>query len=87
MRRLTFFAAIFVCCALPAAAQDTAAPDTSAAPATPVPIVSSASPQTASQCRTACAQDYYFCLSGQEASDCYPQWDQCRRACGALDVD
>lgn len=36
---------------------------------------------TADQCRATCAQDYYFCLSGNEPQDCSPRWAQCRAAC------
>ena len=54
-----------------------------AAPATPpTPAFSPIPPQpTAEQCRTRCAQDYYFCLAENEIQDCAPTWGQCRLAC------
>jgi hypothetical protein len=53
-------------------------------PATPpTPAISPIPPQpTAEQCRTRCAQDYYFCLAENEIQDCAPAWGQCRLACG-----
>ena len=51
-------------------------------PVTPPPAFSPIPPQpTADQCRTACAQTYYFCLAENEVSDCAPAWSQCRLAC------
>lgn len=81
MRRFALIAAFAALTALPAAAQD------DSAPVTPVPIVSSAAPPSPAQCRTACAQEYYFCLSNQDGGDCYPQWDQCRRGCSSQSAD
>ena len=37
----------------------------------------------ASQCRLACAQEYYFCLAGDGTDDCAPHWGQCRAGCDA----
>ncbi len=39
----------------------------------------------AQQCRTSCAQSYYFCLSDGRSDDCSTSWSQCRLACGASD--
>ena len=33
------------------------------------------------QCRMACAQAYYFCLSAGQPDDCGPSWGQCRATC------
>ena len=54
-----------------------------AAAAPPTPAFSPIPPQptTAEQCRTRCAQDYYFCLAENEVQDCAPAWNQCRLAC------
>lgn len=61
-----------------------AKPATPATPvAPPVPAFSPIPPQpTPEQCRTRCAQDYYFCLADNEIQDCAPTWGQCRLACG-----
>lgn len=37
------------------------------------------------QCRKACAQTYYFCLSDGRSEDCSGNWGQCRAGCGAAD--
>ena len=39
-------------------------------------------PADAGRCRMSCAQDYYFCLAQDEATDCGPGWRQCLLACG-----
>lgn len=39
-------------------------------------------PRSAAQCRTTCAQDYYFCLASEESDECPQGWGQCRLACG-----
>ena len=72
-----------------------AAPSTAAPPAplTPgldprgpiLPPVSGPVGGVAQQCRTNCAQTYYFCLSDGRADDCSTTWGQCRVACGAGD--
>jgi hypothetical protein len=36
-----------------------------------------------SQCRAACAQSYYFCLSTEVPENCPGDWGQCRAACAA----
>jgi hypothetical protein len=60
-----------------------AAPLPATAPTAPTPAFSPIPPEpTADQCRTACAQDYYFCLAENEIQDCAPAWSQCRLACG-----
>lgn len=33
------------------------------------------------QCRSACAQTYYFCLANQEGDTCQTSWTQCLTAC------
>ena len=33
------------------------------------------------QCRTGCAHDYYFCLSGSVTADCSVTWGQCLSGC------
>jgi len=55
----------------PAAAAPTARKLVSAIPAGPSP----------DQCRTTCAQTYYFCLVESEPQDCSPRWSQCRQSC------
>ena len=66
----------------PVRQSQTPAPSAPAAP--PVPAMSPIPPPpTAEQCRTACAQTYYFCLAENEVSDCAPAWSQCRLACSA----
>jgi hypothetical protein len=35
------------------------------------------------QCRSACAQTYYFCLANQEGDSCQTSWTQCLVACPA----
>lgn len=35
------------------------------------------------QCRLACAQAYYFCLSSDETGGCGSTWVRCRTDCGA----
>lgn len=68
----------------PASSPATATPARPAAvPETPaVPAFSPIPPQpTADQCRTRCAQDYYFCLAENEIQDCAPTWGQCRLTC------
>ena len=67
--------------------------DAEPAGATPVPATTPPPafspippPPTAEQCRTACAQTYYFCLAENEIQDCAPAWSQCRLACGTSGV-
>jgi len=36
------------------------------------------------QCRLTCARNYYFCLAGDDADICGPDWGQCRAACGGF---
>jgi hypothetical protein len=38
----------------------------------------------AGQCRLTCARNYYFCLAGDDAEICGPDWGQCRAACGGF---
>lgn len=33
------------------------------------------------QCRSSCAQTYYFCLANQEGDTCQSSWTQCLTAC------
>jgi hypothetical protein len=73
----------------PASSTTTATSSTQPAPsretpaAPPVPAFSPIPPPpTPEQCRTRCAQDYYFCLADNEIQDCAPTWGQCRLACG-----
>lgn len=67
------------------AAQNRAPGPAAATPATPAPPVAAYSPipppPSAEQCRTACAQAYYFCLAENDVSDCAPAWSHCRLAC------
>ena len=41
----------------------------------------SAGSNTASQCRTRCAQSRYFCLAEAEEETCSPQWARCVAGC------
>lgn len=34
-----------------------------------------------SQCRTACAQSYYFCLAEEDEASCNPRWSRCVAGC------
>jgi hypothetical protein len=37
--------------------------------------------RTPSQCRTACAQSYYFCLADEDEQSCNPRWARCSAGC------
>jgi hypothetical protein len=66
------------------AAGTTTSPGASAATTAPAPPAAFSPippPPSAEQCRTRCAQDYYFCLAENEMSDCAPAWNQCRLTC------
>jgi hypothetical protein len=54
-----------------------------AAAETTLPALMRAPPPQAdsSQCSMACAQTYYFCLSGDEPGACGAGWSQCRSTC------
>jgi hypothetical protein len=49
----------------------------------PLSPTSSAGPggRTAGQCRTACAQSYYFCLADEDEQSCNPRWARCVAGC------
>jgi|SRR5215217_1056452 len=47
----------------------------------PVSPTNLSSSQTVQQCRRACAQEYYFCLSAEDEI-CPPQWVKCNARCG-----
>jgi hypothetical protein len=36
------------------------------------------------QCRTACSQDYYRCLSGDEMGNCGSNWSRCLAGCPSV---
>lgn len=63
------------------AAQPAPEPIVAPAPALRSPVPTRQA--TGGQCRLACAQDYYFCLSTEAADDCPGAWSQCRAACDA----
>ena len=57
-------------------------------PISPIPGPSPALPPpslvpqaTIEQCREGCAQAYYMCSAGDDASDCPNQWTSCRADC------
>ena len=54
-------------------------PDLSTAPR----IGGLASPGGGTQCRSACASDYYVCLSDRDQDVCAGAWSQCVLACPA----
>ncbi|MDQ0466392.1 hypothetical protein QO010_004185 [Caulobacter ginsengisoli] len=56
------------------------APQPEAPPPLIVPTVPAAPPVDSSACRTACAQRYYFCLSGAD-DQCPVRWGQCVNSC------
>ena len=49
------------------------------------PLASTASAgaegRTASQCRTRCAQSYYFCLAASDDVSCNARWARCTAGC------
>ncbi len=45
-----------------------------------IPTAPAAPPVDTSACRTACAQSYYFCLSGAD-DQCPVRWGQCVNNC------
>lgn len=48
----------------------------------PAPLEIFALPKPSeSECRTGCAHDYYFCLSGSANTACSDTWGQCLSAC------
>ena len=70
----------------PVRAGFTAPAPRAAAVATLRPRLSLATPSPSAaaiegQCRTGCAHDYYFCLSGSVAADCATTWGQCLSSC------
>lgn len=50
------------------------------APILPLPVAPPAPQPDPSACRTACAQSYYFCLSGAD-DQCPARWSQCVSGC------
>lgn len=62
----------------PTGAGPQAPPEPLASPA-PLPAAPAATPDP-SACRTACAQAYYFCLSGAD-DQCPVRWSQCVSGC------
>jgi hypothetical protein len=82
--RLSTAALLVALMSAPAAAEQpakTPAPAAKASTATRRLVSPAPAGPSADQCRAACAQNYYFCLSASEAQDCSPRWTQCRVAC------
>lgn len=46
----------------------------------PLPVAAPAASVDTAACRTACAQSYYFCLSGAD-DQCPVRWSQCLGGC------
>lgn len=49
----------------------------------PLTVAAPGAGDVAQQCRLACAQAYYICLSGGQADDCPTSWSQCRAGCNS----
>jgi hypothetical protein len=77
MRRLLFLLPFVILLAGPAGAQLVV--EKKAAPAPRSASVARA----VEQCRTGCAQRYYFCLAEAEPETCSPVWAQCRARCAS----
>jgi len=56
--------------------------DSLAAPLAPASITPIPAPQTATQCRAQCAEQRYFCATGDD-SECSNRWSRCVLACGS----
>jgi len=58
--------------------------DPAQSPLDPIPVLPpvqpAAAPQDPSACRTACAQSYYFCLTGTD-DQCPVRWSACVLSC------
>lgn len=63
----------------PPAPTEEAAPLLLPLPLQPTSIAST--PASGSQCRTACSQQYYFCLAGEDER-CPQYWSRCVSGCG-----
>jgi len=77
--RLAIVLALIALASAPASAQQQPAP--TAPQITRKVISATAAAPSPDQCRTTCAQTYYFCLIEGEPQDCSPRWSQCRQSC------
>jgi len=67
-----------------------AAPPPPAPTATATPVLLSQPaevPPDPAECRTTCAQTYYFCRAGDRPEDCGSPWSQCVVACNTAELD
>jgi hypothetical protein len=64
-----------------------AAPQVTVQRAATIPVVTPPAPATApadpAQCRMGCAQNFYFCRSGERPDDCAGTWGQCVAGCNS----
>ena len=101
--RITLLLALLPAIALAAAAPSTsdggrpvippqpkAAAPAPAPPAAPTPVLLSQPAEVApdpAECRSTCAQTYYFCRAGDRPEDCGSPWGQCVVACNTAELD
>jgi hypothetical protein len=68
-----------------AGAEARSRPPSAPTPVTPNFFPPPAAGAAAGQCRLTCDRGYYFCLSGDDGTDCPGAWGQCRAGCDRPD--